>query len=94
MLTIYMRYPTNFGLEIRECGHRDPSTLTTWHPISAKVGANFADKRRSLGWYRSLADLDHGVLSYKFGAGRFCRSYDIVARVFNSAPHHAVRMEL
>jgi hypothetical protein len=30
-------------------------TLTTWHPLSAKVGNQFADKRRS------LTDSDHGV---------------------------------
>jgi hypothetical protein len=48
------------GLENRQYGRRDPSRWTRGTIYPQKIGSNFADRRRSLGRYSSLADPGHG----------------------------------
>jgi hypothetical protein len=55
------------SLESQEYGRGDV-TLTTWHPLSAKVDNNYADKQLLFGQYSSLADSGHGVFLYRIHA--------------------------
>jgi hypothetical protein len=50
------------GPEKRSNGSRGSIKLTSWHPPSAKVGTNFAEKQRSLGRYSSLWDQSHWII--------------------------------
>jgi hypothetical protein len=64
------RKSSGFGLESREYGRRDV-TLTMWHPPSAELGTNIADKRRSFA--RGLRSR-----SLVFSAGDICVEISVI----------------
>jgi hypothetical protein len=73
---ILERKSSSFGLEIRDYSHRGSATQHT----SAKVGTTFADKRRLLDQYCSLANSGH-------------KAYGVVQAFFHYAWHDTYEQE-
>jgi hypothetical protein len=67
---LFERENSDSSLENQDCRCRGSATLTTWHPISAKVGTNVSDKRQSLGRYSWLAGYSHRVVIIKISKTR------------------------